>query len=273
MEKVISKRNIYTPSKFAKDSLIYLQEVGESKTLEKNTNSRKSLDSFLFFIVLEGEGTFRYKKQEYVLNQGKCAFIDCNEPHSHTSSDWKIAWVHFNGSNVKKIYNKYLERSGDTVFLTHNIHKYEDMINEIYNVSSSNDYLKDMHIFNKLSNLLTLIMSETIYFDDNKKKYDIEEIRNYLDNNYLNSISLDSLSNAFFINKFYLTRAFKAKYGKTINSYILEKRISKAKELLRYKDSSIEDIAKECGIEDQNYFSRLFKKIEGISPKDYKKMW
>lgn len=272
MNKVISKRNIYTPSQFAKESLIYLQEVGESKTLEKNTNTRKSLDSFLFFVVLEGEGIFRYKKQEYVLKQGNCAFIDCFLPHSHTSSNWKIAWVHFNGKTVKGIYDKYLDRNGTNVFKPTSISNYQEILNKIYDLSISNDYLKDMYIYNNLSNLLTTIMSETIY-EENRKKYNLEEIRNYLDQNYLKDISLDNLSSVFFINKFYLTRTFKDKYGITINNYLLEKRISKAKELLRYGNISIDQVAKECGIDDQNYFSRLFKKVEGISPKDYKKMW
>ena len=77
----------------------------------------------------------------------------------------------------------------------------------------------------------------------------------------------------YYINKFYLTRLFKNTYGTTINNYILEKRITKAKELLRFSNLNIEDISKECGINDNNYFSRLFKQIEGISPKEYKKMW
>ena len=72
--KVKSNRIIYTPSKFAKNSLIYLQEVGESKTLSLNKNTRASLDSFLFFIVLEGKGTLSYKDNTYDLAKNSCIF-------------------------------------------------------------------------------------------------------------------------------------------------------------------------------------------------------
>ena len=100
-----------------------------------------------------------------------------------------------------------------------------------------------------------------------------DETLKLLDDNYLNNITLNELSNVFHINKYYLTRLFKSTYGITINNYIANKKITKAKELLRYSDLSIENIAKECGINDSNYFSRLFKQVEGISPKEFRKSW
>ena len=272
---VESKRTLYIPSEFAKDSLFYLQEVGKSKTLKSNTNKRNKLDSYLLFIVLDGEGSLNYNGSIYSLEKGSCVFIDCNKKYSHTSSNWNIAWVHFNGKTLPNIYKKYLSREGLNVFKSKDFKKYEALINEIQLIADSNDYMKDMSINEKLSSLLSLLLSETIYEkDDNKKHiYDISIIKDYLDNNYLKKISLDNLSKKFFINKFYLTRLFKNTYGVTVNEYIINKKITKAKELLRFSDLSIESISLECGINDNNYFSRLFKQVEGISPKEYRKMW
>ena len=135
--------------------------------------------------------------------------------------------------------------------------------------------MRDMNLYDKLTSLLTHIMSETIYTSEinRKHKYNLSDIKDFLDDNYLNNISLNMLSNKFYINKFYLTRAFKETYGLTINNYILQKKITKSKELLRFSDMNIDDISRECGIDDSNYFSRIFKKIEGISPREYKRMW
>ena len=117
-------------------------------------------------------------------------------------------------------------------------------------------------------------MSETIRKDKSKdNKYNIEEIKKYIDDNYLNNLTLQDLSNIFHINKFYLTRLFKDTYSTTIIDYINKKIITKSKELLRYSDYSIEQISLICSINDSNYFSRLFKKIEGISPKEYRNRW
>lgn len=272
---VESIRTLYTPSSFAKDSLIYLQEVGKSKSLESHTSSRTRLDSFLFFIVLDGNGSLSYNNQTINLSKGDCAFIDCKNKYSHTSNNWTIAWIHINGQNTKNIYEKYLSRKQQNTFKTKQLNKYETLINEIYMISNSSDYMRDMNLYDKITTILTNIMSETIYESETnrKHKYNLLDIKTYLDENYIKDISLDELSNKFYINKFYLTRTFKDTYGITINNYILQKKITKAKELLRFTNLNIENIANECGIDDPNYFSRLFKKVEGITPKEYKKIW
>lgn len=272
---VVSKRIQYTAGKFAKESLIYLQEAGASKTNKANTNARNHMNSYLFFIVEEGNGTLTYKAETFHMKKGTCAFIDCQEAYSHFSDNWTISWIHFIGANLPEIYQKYRERNGKAVFHSKNESAYRKLIEEIFQIANSDDYIKDMAIYSKIIEVLHLIMSETVYDDVSGKnqKYNIKEIKFYIDAHFTETLSLAHLSQQFFINKFYLTRLFKENYGLTINSYILEKRITKAKELLRFSDKEIETIASECGFKDPNYFSRTFKKIEGISPKEYKKMW
>ena len=65
------------------------------------------------------------------------------------------------------------------------------------------------------------------------------------------------------LNKFYLTRIFKEQFGTSINSYLIEKRITHAKQLLRFTDKSVESIGMECGMGAPYYFSRMFKNVEG----------
>ena len=272
---VESKRIQYTAGKFAKESLIYLQEVGTSKTNKANTNARKHMNSYLFFLVLEGKGTLTYDNETYEMEKGDCAFINCHTSYSHYSENWKISWLHIYGANISQIYQKYKERNGKTVFHTQNDMLYSNQIEEIYQIANSDNFIKDMAIYSRIINTLHLLMSETVYEDtgNRKNKYDIQEIKAYIDMSFAKAINLKMISERFFINKYYLTRLFKDSYGITINNYILEKRITKAKEMLRFSNLSIEDIASQCGINDPNYFSRIFKKIEGTTPKEYRKMW
>lgn len=271
---VESKRIQYTASGFAKQSLLYLQEVGFSKSIKQHTSLRHFMSSYLFFIVLEGNGSVIYDNKTHILKKGDCVFLDCHNTYSHSSDNWEIAWVHFYSDYMKSIYDKYIERNGKNIFVPKSDIAYINLINEIYNCADSNDHIKDMTIYNKLSELIYTIMSETVYSDSVKRSlYDPDKIKEYLDSNYTDDISLDDISKHFYINKFYLTRLFKDKYGITINNYINEKRITKSKELLRFSDMNIENIGNAVGISDANYFSRLFKKIEGITPKQYKQMW
>ena len=86
-------------------------------------------------------------------------------------------------------------------------------------------------------------------------------------------MTLDDLSQRFYINKYYLTKLFKQTYGVTVNSYLLQIRITRAKQLLRFTDLSVEMIGEKWGISDPNYFNRAFKKIVGLTPRRYRMMW
>lgn len=77
----------------------------------------------------------------------------------------------------------------------------------------------------------------------------------------------------FYTNKYYLARLFKNQYGSSILNYVMNQRITQAKKMLRFTDKQIEVIGRDCGFEDANYFTRMFKKVEGSSPSEYRKLW
>ena len=62
-------------------------------------------------------------------------------------------------------------------------------------------------------------------------------------------------------------------YGVTLTGYLQQVRITHAKMLLRFSDKKIEAIGLECGFGELTYFSRVFKKVEGVSPREYRRLW
>lgn len=95
-------------------------------------------------------------------------------------------------------------------------------------------------------------------------------IRDYIDTNFKTYITLDYLSFKFGFSKSTLMSCFKNEYGITINNYIVEKRMQAASELLKSSHKSIGEIAEICGIVDHNYFSKIFTKTHGCSPKEFR---
>ena len=67
---VESERILYTPSSFARKSLLHLQEIGSLKALKKHVSRRESLDSYLFFIVESGSGTLKFSGRTSFLESG-----------------------------------------------------------------------------------------------------------------------------------------------------------------------------------------------------------
>lgn len=280
---VNSKRTIYTPSNFAKSNLTFLQEVGELTSIKRHTSFRENLSSFLFFIVTKGSGSVKYLSEEYNVQPGDCVFLNCMNAYEHTSSSdlWTLKWVHFYGTNMDAIYEKYKERGGKVVFRAPDSKIITDIIDEIHTIADSSSYLKDMEIHEKLSSLLLNIMKESWNksLNDNEssfsseKRKDLRLIREYIEENYNEDIRLDFLSLKYGISKYYLSHMFKEQYGTSVNNYIINMRITKAKHLLRFSDLSTTEIANRVGYEDVNYFIRSFKKVENITPGEYKKKW
>ena len=77
----------------------------------------------------------------------------------------------------------------------------------------------------------------------------------------------------FYINKYYLTKTFKAQYGVSITAYLQQIRITKAKQMLRFTDKTVEEIGIECGLGAAHYFSQTFKSVEGVPPSKYREQW
>lgn len=276
---VQSERIIYTPSSFARSSLIHLQETGELQARRPHASRRADLASYLCFVVLSGQGELEYEGSCTPLAPGDCVFLDCQRPYQHrTGADlWRLKWVHFYGPNMAAIYKKYRERGGRCCFHPRDPDAYAALLDELRQIAGSDDYLRDMRIYEKLASLLTLLMEESWQPGSNQhtssKKQNLQEIKDYLDAHYAEKLTLDDLARRFYINKFYLTRVFKEQFGTSVNGYLLQLRITHAKRLLRFTDLSIEQIGQECGMNDANYFSRTFKKVEGLPPGQFRRQW
>lgn len=277
-DTLIRNRIINTPSEFAKKSLFYIQETGYLKSFKSHSHVRKNLDSYLFFIVLSGEGILKYQTNTYSLKQYDCVFIDCREEYSHgNSSDdpWELLWIHFNSYNAAQFYT-YFKQISLNIF---HLDCYEDIINLLYDIINLHrDKQSTTEIITSkiITDILTISITQqkTLHQIPYQSTGDkIQEVRNYLDSNYMHKISLEDLENKFFISKFHLSREFKKIYGITIINFLQDKRITKAKELLRFTTLTIEDIAGQCGIPDSNYFNKVFKKSEAMTASDYRKRW
>ena len=99
----------------------------------------------------------------------------------------------------------------------------------------------------------------------------IRDCLNYIDFHYMEPLSLEGLAARFVINKNYLSSRFHKEVGMTVTDYINKTRVQRSEELLGKKTLSMQAIAEQCGFSDANYFTRTFKKINGISPNEFRK--
>ena len=121
---------------------------------------------------------------------------------------------------------------------------------------------------NCLSDLLPRILFQNAIEIENDSF--ITEITDYIEQNLNNELTVELLCSKFFISKNRLYDAFHSHFNSTVNEYITNRRIAKAKELLKNTKEPIYKIAEDVGIENYTYFCKLFKRKTGLTPTEYR---
>lgn len=138
------------------------------------------------------------------------------------------------------------------------------------------DYLLKPIKEEELTRVMTSIMNDRAAGSGEVVKpqaYDrlIDNVLNEIREHYMEDISLTSLSTKYNISMGHLSKMIKEHLQVNFSDYIATLRIQKAKELLRDESLSIQEIAEIVGYNDYFYFTKVFKKVEGISPSKYRK--
>ncbi len=103
------------------------------------------------------------------------------------------------------------------------------------------------------------------------KLHRAQMIFDYIAKHYSQPITSRHLADLCHVNESYFCRFFKKSFGKTPLSYLNEYRAEKAAILLKESQKSITEIALETGFENSNYFTRIFRKLKGVSPSAFRK--
>lgn len=101
----------------------------------------------------------------------------------------------------------------------------------------------------------------------------IRQIYAYIQEHYAEDVSLEVLAGAVGLSPVYFSALFKKETGTNIKEYITDYRIAKAKELLKNGGMNISEVAYATGFADVRYFSKLFKKVVGVKPTEYRKIY
>lgn len=273
-----SKRLINTPSQKTKELFFYIQEVGYFKAFQPYYTERENLPSFLMKFTLSGSGKLSYLGKEYVLEEGTVFLIDCRHyQHYKTISKepWEMDWIHFYGGNSIPLFQEFI-KDGSFIFHTktspkenvihHLVHR---LIQEQEAINARTEF-KSSILIHELLNELILQKYELDFAVEDIPDFVIK-LKEFLNNHFKETLTLGDLENRFHLNKYQLNKEFSKYIGIPPIEYLINKKISYAKDLLRYTSSSIKDISLEIGIENFAYFSRLFKMKTGMTPTFYRR--
>lgn len=272
-----SIRIINTPSATAKSIYFYMQETGYFKTRYPYFTERANLNSFLIVYTIAGKGNLLYDNFEYTLRPGQCFFIHCMNHHYYETlqnCEWEFLWLHFNGNNALGYYNEFI-KNGFMILDIQDTFHFESTLRRIVAMNQKKNISTEIMTSNLIINLLTELLIQncipttTTFF---LPQY-IKEVLKTIEKNFQSPLSLDMLASQQNISKFHLAKEFKKYTGNTVNEYIINTRLSYAKELLKYSDLPIREITYACGMNNISHFINLFKSRERMTPLAYRKEW
>ncbi|MCI5650236.1 MAG: helix-turn-helix domain-containing protein [Fusicatenibacter sp.] len=105
---------------------------------------------------------------------------------------------------------------------------------------------------------------------DERLSYVREKISAYLEENYSRELSMQEVARAMNYSDAYFCKLFKECFQINFSAYLNEYRVEKAKKLLLQSNTGIREISEACGYSDSNYFTRVFKRITGMTPSEYR---
>ena len=223
---------------------------------------------------------YRMKHNNYFIEQGGWIFISPKTNHKSIYSSTNSTRYLFNFS--KDYINSSLYPKLDQ-FIAHTAFNpslqassyLNDIVNRAYNEFQNPSELSDefykCYLFEILAILLKDAEGKPIQ-DNLNNNFIIENTITYINKHFSEKLNLQELADINYVTPNYLSRLFKQITGINLSEYIQTTRLNHSKTLLKTTNEPIALIAEKCGFGDPNYFSYTFKKVESVSPLQYRKL-
>jgi AraC-like DNA-binding protein len=240
------------------------------------THRPKGRPDYQFFYISVGKVHFNFHGKNVVLQQGTAVLFRPNEPQIYfypKEERTEVYWIHFTGSAVEEILECYQFSKGQNVFslgisqelrqtynsVIHELHLCRPLYKETCAVFLHQILLISQRILQENAQNPTALQSLN----------DIEQAMQYFTKNYNTQINIEAYAKSINMSTCWFIRRFKEIMKVTPMQYIIALRMTNAKTLLESKTYNISQTANHVGYDNPLYFSRLFTKFVGISPKEY----
>lgn len=271
-ESVLIER---TPSQFAVDSLLYVQEAGQFECYDQYYFEHESLHSFLMLYTERGEGEHYGGGQHHSLRSGDLLFADCMTLHSCQSAQngpWSFLWVNFNGVNAPAYYEQFT-KAGAHVISPSVPNEIQRCLHELIQVNQSEDPFAELISSDLITHLLTLVLMDAKAAPAARSHVPgfIEEALRDINTHLCDDLTLDHFARTLGVNKYHLQKEFKRHVGMSPNAYVCNARINMAKSLLLSNDLTVSHVAEQAGFRNVGHFMNMFKRATGMTPGEYRR--
>ena len=236
---------------------------------------------YLFHYIISGTGTLladnaKGDTQTYVIKSGQGFLLfpgQITTYYADRNLPWEYVWIEFDGLRVKEALD-LTELSVDTpVYHSHSKDLREQLMNEMLYIvhhEKESPFHLIGHLYLFLDYLTQSAKSTKLVQSSKMSDYYIKEAINYIEQNFQNDITIEDIAAVCGINRSYFGKIFRNSIGRSPQEFLMNYRMVKATELLKLTSLSIAEIGSAVGYENQLHFSRAFKTIYGVSPREWR---
>lgn len=256
---------------------IYLKSVGEHD-YQEHVIRKSGHPDYHYLHTIEGSGYLVVNNQEFIIDEATAFFLAPNVPHEYwaKTSKWSTMWLTFNGPAVEQIL-KSLNIKEFEIFKLCDREYLEGILEAISNKATIYNYIVSVECSQLIYNFIlhmSLNLQNKIEKNFEVNYFKLLPVLKYIEENFDKNITLDEISDIINLSPQHLCNIFKKTFQATPYEYLIRMRIQKAKELLlKNSNMQIKQVCFEVGFKNPSYFSYMFKKLEGITPLQFKKLF
>lgn len=232
---------------------------------------------FQLLYVASGKAHFHFGNEEKIVTAGHMVLYRPKEPQKYEyygEDQTEVYWVHFTGSNVTNLLRSYGLTDDKKVFYCGCGLEYQTIFRTmIYELQMCRDNYAEMleMYLRQVFIMLQRYFKTSTKMDNSHIVEEIDKATMYFNEHYSEDISIDEYAETHHVSVSWFIRNFKQYTGSTPMQYILSKRIYNAEILLQDNTYNVTEVARIVGYDNPLYFSRIFKKVKGLSPSEYRK--
>ena len=264
-----------TPSEAELAQPYYCTEAGVFYAQQHFSTARTDKESYILFYTLRGAGLIEQDGNHVVLETGQALLLNCRTAQSYCTapgqSCWHHYWVHLDGAGVAAMEPLLLPDKKLTPVQLTGVRMQElfELVLEQMELGTVDSMVQTGLALHEMLALCAQSLFAQAEMTTNRQL--ILQAAETLRKNYRQELSLADLLSSAHMSKSYFLRLFRRYMGTTPYNYLVNFRITQAKELLVLTDHSISEIAQEAGFGDASNFSTRFAKATGQSPMQYRK--
>jgi len=256
---------------------LYPLGIGYYQQASGHKMSRQKHDDHLLIYCIDGQGSLSIADKTMRINPGDLMILPQGLPHSYEArkqNPWSIYWMHFDGDLSRDFIAQILPDSQTPVIsLGVQSRLVADFSALLESRQHSPNPMAFIHASNQLRQILTHIaLLKPLVQQQRSDSLDLDRVHTLMQARLAEQLDLDTLAEAVNLSKYHFVKRYKALTGTTPINHFIHLRIEHACHLLDVTAKSIKEISYDVGYDDAYYFSRLFKKVMGLSPRDYRQM-